>query len=207
MENLRLFESVATILAGLVASYGLILFGSRFARKLYQAWRVVDDLHREFGPSPVGELLAVLRSIEASHGEIEVRQRLAERHLEFGVFVSTGSGQWTWANAWLCQSFGLDSSDLRDNGWVSAVKGSEQAAEYRHWLGCIAQSLHYERTFTIQPHNRTSKPWQACVEAWPVCDRDGKVICYVGYVVDEIRKQTKEGKTYGSHNDPTDSDT
>ena len=204
MENLRLLESVATIVVSIAAGYGLLLVVWRFLFKFYQTYSVVSDLHREFGPSPVGELLAVLRAIEASHGEIEIRQRLAERHLEFGVFVSTVEGNWTWANAWLCESFGLDSSELRDNGWVSALKDSEQVEEYRHWLGCIDENLHYERTYTIESHNRKTKTWRAGSEAWPVTDRDGKLICYVGYVVDAARKEKYEGKNYGPYNDPTD---
>ncbi len=193
-------------MACLVACYGLFLFSTRFLVKLYRAWTVVADLHREFGPSPVGELLAILQSIEASHGEIEIRQRLAERHLEFGIFVATPDGQWTWSNAWLCESFGLDSSAMRDNGWVQAVQDERQVIEHEHWLRCIKESLPYERVFTVEPHNLRSKSWQASVEAWPVTDRDGKVICFVGYVVDAARKQRHEGKNYGPHNDPTDPD-
>ena len=203
MENLRLFESVATILASIAASYGLVIFGSRLCRKLYQAWAVVGNLHREFGSSPVDELLTILGSIEARHGEIEIRQRLAERHLAFGVFVSTRDGQWTWANAWLCESFGIDSSALRDNGWVQAVRSNDRVEEYKHWMGCIKSSLHYERTFHVRPHNQKTEAWQACVEAWPVLDRGGEIICYVGYVVDAIRKQSREGENYGPDNDPT----
>jgi hypothetical protein len=198
VESLHVIQSVVSVVAGLAASYGVGLFLCRLGLKLYQAWRVVGDLHREFGPSPVGELLDVLRSIEASHGEIEVRQRLAERHLEFGIFVATPAGQWTWANAWLCQSFGVDSTELRHNGWVQALADSEQVTEHEHWLRCINESLPYERTYTVEPHNRTSGAWKASTEAWPVTDRSGEIICYVGYVVDALRKWKHEGECHGS---------
>jgi len=181
VENLRILELIVAVFGGIAASYGAGLVVWRSVNKLFQAWHVVGDLYSEFGSHPVDELIAILQGIEATHGEIEIRQRLAERHLGFGIFVSTAEGQWSWANVWLCESFGVDSSELRNNGWLKVLKYEDQITEHEYWLRSIRDSLPYERSFIVEPHNG-DEPWRANVEAWPVKDHDGKTICFVGYV-------------------------
>lgn len=183
VDTLRTLEITLAIFGVVAAVGGVFAFGFRSVRQLVRAWSAVGVLHAELGDEPITRLLEILRDIEASHGELEIRQRLAERHLEIGVYVCDKHGKCTWANDWLCESLGIDSSRIKDYGWISAIATSEQVRVHEHWQKCVASGLPYEETYQVEPSNPDLPRWTARAGAWPVSNRAGDIVCYVGYIV------------------------
>ena len=151
----------------------------KFASRLFRVLPAVDRFHDLFGANPVDELHKIMSSASASIGELEIRQRIAERHLEIGVYVCRPDGECSWANDFLCEEFGLDSSEMRGYGWLSAIARDDRERVHTEWLRAIEHHVPFNETYTVEPHS--SEPWQAYSEALPV--REGeRIICYVGYV-------------------------
>ena len=151
----------------------------KFVTRLYRVLPAMDRLHDLFGSNPVDELHAILSTSSASIGELEIRQRIAERHLAIGVYVCRPDGECTWANDFLCEEFGLDSSEMRGYGWLSAVSRHDRERVHSAWTKAVELHLPYSETYAVKPEHKET--WVAYSEAWPVKERE-RIICYVGYV-------------------------
>jgi len=180
VDFLRVLEFIVAILGSAAAiagvAWGCWVGGRRFLR----LWSAIDRLHVELGDDPVGSLIEAIRAIEASHGEIEIRQRISERHLAIGIYVcESPTGKCTWANDWLCHALGLDSREIKGWGWLAAIAKEDQRRVHDAWSNAVEQELPYEERYTVEPDGE--KSWVAITEAWPVKQRD-VIVCYVGYV-------------------------
>lgn len=174
VELLAAVGGVAVTVAGCI--WALI----RFAGRMYRVLPAVDRLHDLFGESPIEELHALVADIRTSVGEFEIRQRIAERHLEIGIYVCTPDGKCTWANDFLCDAFGVDSTDMLGFGWIGAVAKSEQVRVHTAWKSAVAEGIPYRESYEVEPRDGKDR-WRAMTQAWPVV-RGGKTVCYVGYV-------------------------
>lgn len=167
---------LSAFLAGLWAFY-------RHSQRVLRYWRSLSDLHDLYGDDPVKTLAAIIATIETGQGEIELRQRIAERHLKIGVYVCDVNGLCTWGNDVLCDSFGLDSREILGNGWIEAIEESEQQRVIEHWKRCVKDLLPYRESYRVIPAGHD--PWHAITKAWPVATTNGRLLCYVGYVIEE----------------------
>ena len=181
MEIVRILESVIAIILGLAAVGGTLLVSWKWGGNIYRAYRAMVDLHIEFGSNPIGQLASIIREIEASHGEYEIRQRIAERHLAVGIYVCSPDGKCTWCNDWLLQAWGMDSGAIKGFGWLTAIRREDQQRVHEAWTRSVEEGTPYEEHYHVEPPNK-SDLWEAYTEAWPVKNRAGKIICYVGYV-------------------------
>jgi len=163
----------------------------RGGRRLLRFCRTVDRLHVEFGDDPIGTICEILEGVRADHGELTVRQRLAERHLKIGIYVCETNGRCTFANDWLCEHFGIDSRDMLDFGWLSGIRKSDQRRVHEAWTTAIEERLPYEESYVVAPKNG-DPDWTAKTEAWPVMSGE-EIICYVGYVerVEEVKESNE----------------
>jgi PAS domain-containing protein len=167
--------------SGIVGLLGGSLWaGLRFGRRLSRILPVVDKLHHRFGETPVDELHRIVRGVQSSVGELEVRQRIAERHLEIGVYVCGADGKCNWCNDYLCEAFGLDSKEMAGHGWLSAIESRDRIRVHAAWQSSVESELPYEERYRVTPKDDTDS-WDAITEAWPV-KVDNKILCYVGYV-------------------------
>ena len=165
---------VGTVWAGLVA---VARFGGRLCRVL----PAIDRLHDLFGHSPIEELHAFVREARSSVSELEIRQRIAERHLAIGIYVCDEEGRLTWCNDHLCESFGLDSRDMRGWGWLQAIHAEDQSRVHGAWTNAVAKDLPYRDTYRVNKKG-SSEVWLAFTEAIPVRGTSNSNISYVGYV-------------------------
>lgn len=169
---------VAAAVAGSVGSavWAVYRFGGRVCRVVTS----VDHLHDLFGNSPVAELHRIVSGIRSTVGELEVRQRIAERHLAIGIYVCGADGKCNWANSFLCGQFGLDLHEMLGYGWMAAVANAERIRVHAAWESAVTDDIPYEDRYTVIPKDG-GESWEAMTEAWPIKVGD-KVVCYVGYV-------------------------
>lgn len=175
----KLFELIALAAAGLSAIIGTAWAVWRVANRIGRVLPFVDKLHLHFGDDPASELHELVKAVRSSIGELEVRQRISERHLEIGIFVCDIGGKCTWANDILCNAFGLDSQDMLGFGWLAAIAKTDQTRVHRDWIYAIENELPYSVEYKVEPESGTH--FHCIAEAWPVSVND-KCICYVGYI-------------------------
>jgi len=169
------------IIAGAVAAVsGSVWAVFRFGARLGRVLPISDRLHDLFGVNPVEQLHELVSKAHGRIGEIEIRQRIAERHLAIGVYVCDPSGDCEWANDYLCESFGIDSLEMRGFGWLSALHRDDRERVHREWMRSIEHHLPYLDQYTVVPRDGQAE-WKAISEAWPVMSGT-TIVCYVGYV-------------------------
>lgn len=178
---LSLTEISLAVVGGMSALAGGIYGGYRFCKVAGGYWRTLRDLHSCFGHDAAKTLAEIIRNIEATQGELEVRRLIVERHLKIGVYVCDERGDCTWCNDVLADLFHLDTTEILHHGWIAAVRRSDRHAAYETWKRAVADRLPYKESYVVEPE--AGEPWEAITEAWPVFDQKGKVLCYVGYVV------------------------
>jgi PAS domain-containing protein len=174
LETITIVGSLIGLLSGIV--WYLLSYGRRFIRVV----PTVDKLHDLFGPDPIEVLHELVKDSQAAVGEIEIRQRIAERHLQIGIYVCSPNGKCSWANDYLCNAFGLDSSSMHGYGWLSAVNRSDQHRVHTAWTEAITKELPYREEYGVVPQDGEPR-WRASTVAEPVI-RNNKIVCYVGYV-------------------------
>lgn len=179
MDVQTALEIVVACIAVFSAFGGFVWGGLRLSQTIRQYWTALSHLHEEFGDDPIRKLSAVIRDIEASYGELEIRRRIIERHLEIGIYTCSPTGEYIWVNDVLAESFGMDSTEITGNGWVSAVAEEEQERIFDHWKRAVNNNLPYADRYLVRTEHRE---WMAKTEAWPVVSK-GRLLCYVGYVV------------------------
>lgn len=173
-------EFIGLLLGGAGALFSGLWIAYKFASRAVRVLPAVDRLHDLFGLSPVDELHAVISGTAASVGELEIRQRISERHLAIGIYVCRPDGECTWANDFLCEQFGLDSQEMRGYGWLAAVSRHDRDRVLEAWTKAVTMHLPYSETYAVVPAN-DEETWVAMTESWPVKEGE-KIICYVGYV-------------------------
>jgi len=175
---------LSAVLAGLWAVY-------RQSQRVVRYWRTLSDFHDYYGMDPVKTLARIVSQIETGQGELELRQRIAERHLKIGVYVCDIHGECTWANDVLCATFGLDSREVLGNGWLAAVAEDDQERVFEHWKRCVLDKLPYQEQYRVVPPDGT--PWYAYTQSWPVITDDNRLLCYVGYITERTHVQEDPG--------------
>lgn len=163
--------------AGVVA--GFVWAAYRIACRICRAIVAADRLHDLLGRTPVDELHRIVSETATSVGEIGIRQRITERHLSIGIFVCDASGRTTWANDYLCESFGIDSSSIDGFGWLSAVAKPDRQRVYEEWTRCVQNDLPYRDRYMVEPQHG-GQPWECVTEAWPKKEGE-RTLYYVGY--------------------------
>lgn len=163
--------------AGVLAGFAWSAY--RIACRLCRAVIAADRIHDLFGSTPVDELHRIVSETATSVGEIGIRQRIAERHLAIGIFVCDSAGRTTWANDYMCESFGIDSNAIDGFGWLSAVAKQDRQRVYEEWSRCVQNDLPYKDTYTVEPAYG-GESWQCVTEAWPKKEGE-RTMYYVGY--------------------------
>lgn len=187
MDVFSTFENVASICAGLAGIGGVLLVVYKYGYKFIRAWFAVDAFYLEFGDDPIRTLSTIIQAIEASHGELEIRQRITERHLAVGVYVCSKDGRCTWVNDWLSDAFGMDAAEMIGWGWSAAISNGDRARVQKTWQDAIDNTMPYKEEYTVIPYDGRQNQWEAITEAWPVRKR-GEIVCYVGYVTHKTDK-------------------
>ncbi len=170
---------------GILASAGTLgaawVGGRRIVRRVARRWRFIGALAAEFGED-AATLIGIIRTFESGHGQLELRQRIAERHAALGIYTCDPDGRCTWCNDWVCEAYRIDSADIVGFGWIAAVAKEDQQRVRDRWLDCVQHQTPYRDEFIVEPTN--GDPWMATAEAWPVKNSAGEIVCFVGCVTE-----------------------
>ena len=164
-----------TTLCGI--TWGVWRYGRRAFKSMHRFW----TLHKHLGDCPIDKLCDVILENQTAIGELQIRQAITEQSLELGIYVCDTEGKCTWANDWLCSSFGIDSRAMQNWGWLSAIQKSQRNRVHDAWTDAVEQGLPYKESYNVEPEN--GKTWIATTEAFPVVV-NYKITCYVGYVAE-----------------------
>jgi PAS domain-containing protein len=175
IELIGILVAVGTFLSGFL--YGMYLFARRIRRSI----PLSDRLHDLFGTSPIDELHKILWESRFSISELEIRQRIAEKHLEIGIYACRPDGTCEWANDYLCDTFGLDSKEMKGFGWLSAISRDDRERVYETWMYSVQHGIPYDESYTIESsHN---PPLRVHTKAWPIKHpTTDAIVFFIGYV-------------------------
>lgn len=108
------------------------------------------------------------------------RANALSNHSKFCMYECDPHGRCTFANAALCELFGLDSGAMLDHGWLSAIVDEERAAAADAWTKAVKENTPYSWTYHIR-NQRTKEVILCSTSAQPV-NAGGKIIAFTGSV-------------------------
>lgn len=183
-------ENYATLLAIGSFAVGVIVFIKKWVGNIIRYFSVSHDLHSNFGDSPGAKIKEVHDSIKKSHNSLEIRQSISEKYLQIGIFMcEPETGKCIWTNDHLNEVFGLDSSEMKGNGWLQAIDEHDRERVYNTWVYSIKNKIPYSCDYKIK-NQRDDSIINVDATAISVYNEENEIICYVGYI-------TKKGDSNG----------
>lgn len=167
----------------IVALTGFALAVARYGVNLFRDWRAIRDFRDQWGDAPAQEIRKVVDVLRHSASTGEMRHRLAERHLQIGIYFCGTDGKCIWVNSYLGELWGIDRASCLDYGWLSVIDQSDRERVHRLWTNCVQTGIPYETKYTII-NAQTKQPHNIYTQAFPIV-RDGKIECYVGQVFEK----------------------
>lgn len=194
MDTIKaLMENYGTVSVVVCGVFAFILKCKRYIKNAIRSFVLGDRMHTVFGESPAEAIKAVHDAIQTSYEVCELRQQIAERHIQIGVFICDIKGRTTWTSQYLNDLFNLDSKDMRGSGWLQSIHESDRKRVNDHWLYSIANDIAYDCDYTIID-KVDHRQILVTATAIAVKDDEDKVQCYVGYItVREIIEEKKHG--------------
>lgn len=180
---LRNYGSISLIAATV---FGVIIKFRRFIKNAIKSFILGDSFYNIYGENPAQAIKQVHEAIQNAHNTLEIRQSIAEKYLKIGVYICSTSGKCLWANEYLCEIFGLDSTEMKDFGWLSSIDTNDRKRVYENWIYAIHNKLSYSDDYNIT-NSRTMIKYNISTEAVAVVDDKNEIQCYVGYIT--IREQ------------------
>lgn len=141
---------------------------------------VREIVARELSPNGGASIKDVLMDTRNMAYIAAARANSLSNHSKFGMYECDPSGRCTFANAALCDLFGMDSSAMLDHGWLSAIVDEERAASADAWEKSVREHLPYSWTYHIR-NARTKEIILCSTSAQPVI-AGGKIIAFTGSV-------------------------
>lgn len=176
-------ENYATLLAIGSFAIGVIVFIKRWISNIIRYFSVSHDMHTNFGDNPGTKIKEIHDSIKKSHNALEIRQSISEKYLQIGIFMcETDTGKCIWSNDHLNEIFGLDSSDMKGNGWLQAIDEDDRERVYNTWIYAIKNKTPYDCEYKII-NQRTGITFDVQATAIAVLNDKDEIICYVGYII------------------------
>jgi PAS domain-containing protein len=198
MANWHDFLDVTERVGGwLVAGAGSLAVGWRWLRNVADGINAGRGFHREFGPEAAAQIRTMLEHVCRTTDELQVRQRIAEKHLQYGVYICHPDGRCVWANEYLCEAFGLSEHEFHGFEWLRAVDPRDAKRVYEEWAFSTKHVLPYSSRYRVI-NKHTGETWCAMTEAYAVTRGAGEsqsVAFYMGFVVKDATDCTKPPTT------------
>lgn len=168
-----------SLLIGIIL--GLVTKGRRLIIYAVRSINLGHRFHNTFGDTPAETIKDLYDSIQCSYDTMEVRQRIAEKFIKLGIYICSPEGKCIWSNECLNEIFGLDSEDMKGNGWLKAVAEKDRVRVNEHWIYCVRNKISYECDYCIHNH-RNDTYTNVTTNAIAVLDDRDEIQCYVGYL-------------------------
>lgn len=76
------------------------------------------------------------------------------------MFECDETGKCTWANTALCELFGMDRSDMLDNGWLKGIHDDDRDRVFTTWMNSVSKGIPYSCDYRI--YNKQTKQTILC---------------------------------------------
>ena len=169
------------LVSGVAAVWKLYtVYGSRF-------WRAIalsDAIYGHFGPEAAQQFVADLRDRKRDGVVRESRLQLVEKKLDLAVYLCSDAGTCEWVNTECAELLCIERANCIGLGWLEGIDAVERGKVYDVWMHAVTHRLPYECKYTV--HNRrTGKKTLCLTYAYPHITSEGKLLCYVGYLIPE----------------------
>lgn len=157
----------------MVAVVGLVVFSLLYASNISAGRRHVEDLKRALRERE--------KAVKAL-AESEERFRTLCDHAPVGIFVDDGDGNWIYHNSKCGEITGLSLAEGQGDGWHRSIHPDDRDRVVKRVAEAVAKEEPYgdcNRYF----HLDSSIRWAEGV-AVPVRNSDGKLIAYIGTLLD-----------------------
>lgn len=174
-------DNYGTISLLVVTVVGFIVKFRRFIKNAIKSFMLGNRFYAVYGEDPVQAIKQIHEAIQNAHNTLEIRQSISEKYLKIGVYICSTTGKCIWANDQICEIFGLDSSDMKDFGWLSSIETSERKRVHENWMYAVTNQISYTESYVVCNH-RNGEKIKISTEAIAVVDDSDEIQCYVGYI-------------------------
>lgn len=136
----------------------------------------------QLAPNGGSSVFDTIKRIDARQDEIVARTMAIQDSAPNAIFECSASGACTFANRKLSELFGMDWSEMQNNGWLQAIRDDDRERVYEKWHHAVANDIPYRDEYTVV-NQRTGALVRCVSMAKAMKDRDGKTLGYYGTVM------------------------
>ena len=107
-----------------------------------------------------------------------------------GIFRTNKDGHCVFVNKEWCELTGLNYEEALNDGWKRAIHPDDSEIVMRNWDDCIKNHSHFELEYKFQRPDKTVSYVKG--RALREESKDGRLLGYVGYVIETERCNNKE---------------
>ena len=177
-------ENYASIIAFLGTLLSVVLFFRKWIINGVRSIHIGTRFHSVFGSKPVEAIKAMHEKLREENNKLSIRLDIHERYLSIGLFIcEPQEGKCIWTNEFLNNLFGIDSSSMKNFGWMGAVDPADRQRTFDTWMYSIEYNVPYECTYRIM-NQRTKATTTVVAHSIAAMDENNEVVCYVGYITE-----------------------
>jgi PAS domain S-box-containing protein len=108
--------------------------------------------------------------------------------LPIGIFHADAQGRVLYANKYLCELLGRSLPDLQNDGWKKSIHPNDSNHVSANWLAAAKLCLPFKMEYRyLLPADKII--WAYC-RAAPIIDASGKLMGYIGTIIDITQQKT-----------------
>jgi len=143
----------------------------------------IKSLKDEFSENSGKSIKDQLSRIDDTVRLAELRSKLiASSFTNIGMYECDPQGKCVWANAAMCDIFGLTLEEVLGNGWLGGILDSEREAVLDRWMTSVHNDIPYDNTYHVV-NRRTHETYLIKTTAIVNKSRDGKILGYHGQII------------------------
>ena len=148
MDIIELAKDTTVLLTALGILSSAVLAWSAF---VYRVYKRVRKIHELLTPNGGTSLADQIRDIRDEQIVGTMRQQIVWANLEVGYYECDTNGMCVYANQKLCDLFGLSHEQMKGNGWLKAISGTDERSKvWRDWQSALKHELPYEACYKVR---------------------------------------------------------
>lgn len=143
---------------------------------------VINSLQYQFSTNSGKSIKDQITRIEDNVKLQDIKGKLmSDMLVEIGEYQCDSHGNTVWVNSALCKLFGLEYSEMLNNGWLSGVDDKERLHVWDQWKESVDKNIPLNMEYTI--HNElTGETFRARTSAKCHRNNDGRILGFYGTV-------------------------
>ena len=143
----------------------------------------IKNLKDEFSENSGKSIKDHLIRIDDTVRLAELRSKLvASSFTNIGMYECDPQGKCVWANAAMCDIFGLTLEEVLGNGWLAGILDTEREDVLERWMTSVRNDIPYDNTYHVV-NRRTHETYLIKTTAIVNKSRDGKILGYHGQII------------------------